>query len=215
MSLLKRIFPRPVAETKPQTATVRASADYVGLVNRIHAGDTDAENELMECFRAGVLQIIFYIVRNPALAEDLSQEALIKILTKIRNGELHEPESLKAFVSSVAKYHAIGNIRRIRQRDLTESLEQAEQIPDPSPNRLEELQKSEEYKEIREVIEELRPRDKEMIWRYYVNEEPKEVICADLGLTSQQFDRILHRARKRYRELYLKRKGRVDKSGDR
>jgi RNA polymerase sigma-70 factor (ECF subfamily) len=212
MSLLKRMFPRAVAGRESQTARESPGPHYAGLVSRIIAGDTHAEAELVGRFGAGVFQIILNIVRNPPLAEDLSQDALITILRKIREGDVQQPESLKFFVSSVAKYHAIGQIRRIRLRDCNESLEQAEQLPDPAPNLLEKLETAEHFIEIRAVIEELTPRYKKLLWRFYINEEPKDVICADLGLTSMQFDRVLHRARKRYKELYLKHKGPADKS---
>jgi RNA polymerase sigma-70 factor (ECF subfamily) len=201
------MFPRTVAEVERQTASGSPRLDYVSLVSRIIAGDRDGEAELVDCFGAGVFQIILNIVRNPPLAEDLSQDALITIIKKIRKGDVQQPEKLKFFVLSVAKFHALGQIRRLRRRDSNESLELAERLPDPAPNQLEKLQASEEFKEIRIVIDELIPRYKELLLRFFVNEEPKDVICADLGLTSTQFDGVLHRARKRYRELYLKSKG--------
>jgi DNA-directed RNA polymerase specialized sigma24 family protein len=76
---------------------------------------------------------------------------------------------------------------------------------------LEELQTSEESGEIRELLQDLRPRYRQLLLRFYINEESKEVICADLGLTPKQFDNVLHRARNSYKELYLKRKGHVKK----
>lgn len=38
--------------------------------------------------------------------------------------------------------------------------------------------------------------------RFYIVEEEKEQVFADLGLTRSQFNLVLHRARKRYKELY-------------
>jgi RNA polymerase sigma-70 factor (ECF subfamily) len=118
-----------------------------------------------------------------------------------------KPESLGPFVASVARNHAIEQMRVIRRR-ASEDLEHADQVPDPSPSPLEQLQTSEKNDEIREVIGQLIPRDKVLMLRFYIKEEPKEVICADLGLTSAQFDRVLHRARNRFGALYLKRKAR-------
>ena len=207
MSLLKRLFSPTVADLKPQTATGCAQTDYSEVVRRILRGDKDAEAQLVDCFRDGIFQIILNIVRNPPLAEDLSQDALLTIIKKIRNGDLQQPEKLKYFVLSVARFHAIGQIRGIRRRGFSENLEAAETLPDPSPNQLEELQTSEEFAEIRAVMDELIPRYRELLLRFYVNEEPKDAICADLGLTSAQFDGVLHRARNRYREMYLKSKG--------
>lgn len=213
-SLLNRMLPLTTAGVDRQ-ASGNPHPEYGRLVNRIIDGDTDAEEELVNRFGAGVFQIILRIVRNPPLAEDLSQDALITIIKKIREGAVEQPESLNAFVSSVARFHAIGQIRKIRRRGLSEDLEQAEQLPDPSPSRLEELQTSEQLAELRDLIWELIPRYRELLLRFYIKEEPKDVICADLGMSSMQFDGVLHRARKRYKELYLKRKDLAEKGGHR
>jgi RNA polymerase sigma-70 factor (ECF subfamily) len=62
---------------------------------------------------------------------------------------------------------------------------------------------------VRQVIRELgTERDRDILLRFYIAEEDKERISADFGLTSLQFNRVLHRARERYRELYLQRTGR-------
>jgi RNA polymerase sigma-70 factor (ECF subfamily) len=59
---------------------------------------------------------------------------------------------------------------------------------------------------VRRILNELRPaRDREVLYRFYIAEQEKEHICAELGLTSLHFNRILFRARERYRELYEKR----------
>ncbi len=66
---------------------------------------------------------------------------------------------------------------------------------------------------VRQVIQELgTPRDRDILLRFYIAEEDKERISADFGLTSLQFNRVLHRARERYREIYLERAG-LERSG--
>ena len=207
MSFPKRMFPGAVAVVESQTASGSPRPDYGGLVSRIIAGDTDAEAELVAIFKGRIVHIILRITNNTSLVEDFSQDTYLIVIRKIRNGDVKEPKSLGSFVASVARNHAIEQIRGFK-RPLSEDLELAEQVPDPSPSPLEQLQISEKYDEIREVIGQLRPRDKALILRFYINEEPKGVICADLGLTAAQFDRVLHRARNRFAPLYLKRKAR-------
>jgi RNA polymerase sigma-70 factor (ECF subfamily) len=45
-------------------------------------------------------------------------------------------------------------------------------------------------------------RDIQVLYRFYIADDEKEQICADLGLTSLHLNRVLHRARERFRELY-------------
>ena len=175
--------------------------DYVQLVKRIIAGDTGAEADLVKRFQPAVLNIIRHDT-NSSMIEDFSQDILIIVILKIRNGELKHAESLGSFITSVAKNHVIEQMRRIRRRP-SEDLDKADQVRDPSPTALEQLQKSERLKKVRNLLDELNPRYRELLLRYYINEEPKEIICADLGMTSKQFDGVIHRARKSYRTIYL------------
>lgn len=203
-SLLKRM----------SAPTASAHPDYASLVQRIIDGDAAAEAELISIFKDRVSHITRRIAHNASLAEDLWQDTVFTVIKKIRNGDLQQPESLGYFVASVARNHALEQMRGIRRR-ASEGLEHAEHVPDRSPSPLDQLQTSENRKEIRQLIDELIPRDKAVILRFYINEEPKEVICADLDLTSDQFDRVVHRARKRFKALYLKRKGLAEGDGNR
>jgi RNA polymerase sigma-70 factor (ECF subfamily) len=211
--LLKRMFPQAAAGHENPLTSAIPQPDYVRLVTRIIEGDATAEAELVELFRDPVLHIIRRLTNNSSMVEDFSQETLITVIKKIRNGDLHQPESLAGFIVSTARFHTIEQLRRIKQRAVIEDLDQAEQVPDPTPNRLEQLVTSEQGDEIRNLLEELTPRYRELLLRFYINEESKEVICVDLGLTSAQFDGVLHRARNRYRTLYLERKRRAEKWG--
>jgi RNA polymerase sigma-70 factor (ECF subfamily) len=202
-SLLKRMSP-PLA----------AHPDYGSLVKRIIDGDDAAEAELIAIFKDRVSHIIRRIANNTSMAEDFSQDTLFTVIKKIRNGDLQQPESLGFFIASVARNHALEQMRGIRRR-ASEDLEHANHVPDPSPSPLDQLQTSEKLKEIREVIDQLIPRDRAVILRFYINEESKEKIRADLGLSSEQFDRVVHRARNRFKALYLKRKGLSEKHGNR
>jgi RNA polymerase sigma-70 factor, ECF subfamily len=211
-SLLKRMSP-PTAAERP-TNSASAHPDYPNLVHRIIDGDAAAEAELVAIFKDRVFHIIRRIANNTSLVEDFSQDTFLLVIRKIRKGDLQQPESLGSFIAGVARNHAIEQMRILRKR-ANEDLEHAEQLPDQSPNPLDQLQISERHTEVREVIDELRPRDRILLLRYYINEEPKEVICADLGLTREQFDRVVYRARKRFGALYLKRKELSEKDGGR
>lgn len=59
-----------------------------------------------------------------------------------------------------------------------------------------------------EVLDQLSiPRDRELLRRFYLQDEDKEAICSDLGLSAQHFDRVLYRARQRMRDLIEEQKG--------
>jgi RNA polymerase sigma-70 factor (ECF subfamily) len=171
------------------------------LVRRIMVGDQLAEEELYRRYRQGVSFIIRRRVRTEV--EDLCQETFRIALEKIRRGEVREPDKLSGFICGLARNLAIGHLRR---RSRYDSLNPDEL--DPAPNQYDELLQQERAKIVRQVISEMNSeRDRQILFRFYIAEEDKKKICADLGLTSLHFNRVLSRARQRFKELYKKELG--------
>jgi len=179
--------------------------DLPELVRQIIAGDTNAEEEMILRYRDGVYQIIYQVVRNDSVAEDLSQESLMKSLEKIRQQEVREPEKLSGFICSIARFVALDYIRKMRAALKSEDVDAAERIPDPSASPFEQLLDKERAEIVRRVIGEMKvQRDRDILFRYYILDEGKEDICAALKITREQFARIIFRAHQRYKELHLK-----------
>jgi hypothetical protein len=44
-------------------------------------------------------------------------------------------------------------------------------------------------------------RDRELLVRFYLNDEEKDAICRELNLSQEHFNRVIFRARNRFREL--------------
>lgn len=177
------------------------AADPAFLVARIQSGDAAAEAELVERYSRGVGIIIGRIVRDGFAADDVSQETFRLVLEKIRGGEVREPERLSGFVCGIARNLALVQLRRARP---LETLQESD-VPQADDDPLDRLLENERADAVRQVLRELRtPRDHEILRRFYIDEEEKESICADLGLSSLHFNRVLHRARERFRELYAR-----------
>jgi RNA polymerase sigma-70 factor (ECF subfamily) len=173
------------------------------LVSRIRAGDQQAEVELVECYSPVVMSIIRREVGATALADDLYQESFCIILEKVRRGDVREAKKLSGFVCGVARNQVIKHFQRaVRQRNIAET-EDAVYISHPAPSQLEQLLQREKADIVRQILKEMtNERDIQVLFRFYLAEHDKKQICADLGLTSMQFNLVIHRARERYRELY-------------
>ena len=176
------------------------------IVRRIRAGDPGAENELVDRYRRGVAAILRRSGAEPAVAEDLSQETFALGLRKIREGEIRQPERLAGFLCSLARNLAIEHFRRAGARRIAGSPDEDAASPAESP--LEELLREERAAVVRSVLAELpSERDRQVLHRFYLAEEDKEKICKDLGLSSLHFNRVVFRARERFKDIYLKRTG--------
>jgi len=172
------------------------------LVARILAGEKAAESELVQQYSRGVLIILNRATGDPSLSEDLSQETFQLTLEKIRGGDIREPERLSGFICSLARNLATDHYRRSRRSEQVDDPEAVEMIAATAPSQLDRVLQAERSMRVRLLLSELAPRDREILRRFYIEEEDKEQICADLKLSSLHFNRVLHRARERYRELY-------------
>lgn len=174
------------------------------LVERIIAGDRLAEEELVRLYRRGILVIVRKVIGNcnPSV-EDLSQETLALAITKIRGGEVRQPESLSGYIAALARNLAIAHLRKYSHEEGPEEVEAVDSAASP----LAVLISKERETAVRAVLKELKPvRDREILYRFYIAEERKEEICRDLGLSSLHFNRVLYRARERFRETYRNKK---------
>ncbi len=181
----------------------------VDLVRRIVSGEPAAEAELVQRFSRALSFLLRRLTRDEAAAEDLYQETFRLVIEKVRRGELREPERLPGFVSSLARNLFLGSARRGgRRQQWHGDFEAIETAPDPAPGQLAKLLTQERAAAVRHVLAELKnDRDREILSRYYIAGEDKEAICHDLGLSDLHFNRVLFRARQRYKELFERRQG--------
>lgn len=177
------------------------------LVGRIITGEREAEEELVSRYSRSIFLVINNIVRNHADAEDLLHEMFITVLRKIRRGDLNEPEKLSGFIRGVAKNIAQRHSRKATNRPLT-NIDEVPPPADPHRGPLEQLLLKEEVEIVRQVLGELtQERDRQIIIRYYIMEEDKESVCANLGLTGEQFNKVRFRALGRFKELHDEKRG--------
>ena len=182
--------------------------DVAALVRRIQTGDPAAESELVARFSHGLLLMLRRLVQNPALADDLHQETLALVLGKIRRGEVREPEKLAAFIRSTARNLFIADRRKeARYRSLDEGDEEGLRpvpaLADRGPAPLEKVLAEEEARLVQRLLGELRfDRDRQLLLRFYLSDDSKEEICADLEIEPQRFNKVLFHARERLRELW-------------
>lgn len=181
------------------------SRDVAALASRIAAGDRDAEEELVQRYSRGVTVILSQTISDRTLVEDLRQEAFRMIIEKVRAGELRDPERLPGFVCNLARNLAIGQHRRASRRGETVGLEEVSAQPSRVLSPFDQVLRRESAGLMRRVLEELpTERDRRILYCFYVLEQDKASICAELGLSSLHFNRVLHRARERFRERYQK-----------
>jgi RNA polymerase sigma-70 factor (ECF subfamily) len=181
------------------------------LVARIRSGDRRAEERLIEVYGRGIAILLDRHTNGRPEAEDLFQDTFRLVLEKLRNDELREPSRLPGFIAQIARSLAIEHYRKAARRKTEPDSDALADVPASGFGPLSDLLVRERSDLVRRVIEELgTSRDREILLRFYIAEEDKDRISADFGLSSLQFNRVLHRARERYREIYRER---VERAG--
>jgi RNA polymerase sigma-70 factor (ECF subfamily) len=149
----------------------------------------------------GLRALIMRRVRDPQVAADILQDAAVTTLEKLRAGEIAQPNSIGGFVYRVALNH----LRNYRRKDRTgvSSSEELESLPDgnETPD-MAGIDGAQWAAALRRMLEKLpTARDRELLIRFYLEDESKEAVCAALGLSDDHFNRVLFRARNRFRAL--------------
>jgi RNA polymerase sigma-70 factor (ECF subfamily) len=173
------------------------------LAQRIRNGDRTAEEELVRRYSQGLLFHLRRTAGDADLADDLHQETFRVVLERLRGGGIEEAERLAGYILGTGRKLFLGGWRKRTRRGEGTSLDAAgADPPDTVPGQLDQVLREEEIRKVRRLIGELgTARDRQILFRFYVAEERKEKICADLGVESQHFKRVLFRARQRLKEL--------------
>jgi RNA polymerase sigma factor (sigma-70 family) len=176
------------------------------LAARIANGDRHAEDLLIQRYTRPVLQVLYKrLPHQPDMARDLAQETFIVALIRLRGGGIDDPERLAGFLRKTAIHLVIGELRKAaRRRTEVDSASIAGAL-DAAAGPAGSLERSQAIQIVRELIAEMPVvRDRDLLWRYYVLEHDKVTLCDAFSLSPEHFDRVMHRARSRFKELMEK-----------
>jgi len=176
--------------------------DWAQLVARIHDGDPAAMEELYGIFGKGIR---YFLLRNLGADEldDKVHDCFVIVAQAIQNGELRDPARLMGFVRTVVKRQIAATIeaavtRRRTQVDYQDTLFTLSDWKDDPERTLLNRQRAEIA---RRVMAGISRRDREILRRFYVEEQPQEMICEEMGLSYNQFRLLKSRAKARFGEL--------------
>jgi RNA polymerase sigma factor (sigma-70 family) len=149
------------------------------LAERIKAGDSAAEEELVSTYRRGLLAIARARTRDREAAQDLTQQVLVEALKALRTGKLREAEKLSAFLEGIA-HNVINSFLRTQVRR-AECLLDEEQLVASDP--VEAHESAERQRLLRREIETLSAVDQQILLWSLVEGHPLAEIAARLEMS--------------------------------
>lgn len=180
------------------------------VVRHAVIGREAAYRELIRRYQRPVFSLVFRMVRDRELAEDLAQETFVKVLNAI---DSYRPEyKFSSWIFKIANNAAIDHLRRRNLDTLSldgsphaESAEAIEattlQISDGAESPLDEVANRELGSRIERAIQRLRPEYRNCILLRHVDGRPYEEIAEILDLPLGTVKTYIHRARNELRIL--------------
>jgi len=156
---------------------------------------------------AGLRAQLARVTGSMELASDLLQDAVVTALQKLRAGQISDPTHLDGYVYRVALNHLRNYRRKDRSRTAT-SEELSEPVESTESSRpVKDLEVDQWARLVKQLLQQVPlARDRELLVRFYLDEESKQELCQAFGLTELHFNRVIHRARDRFKDL-LQRRG--------
>jgi RNA polymerase sigma-70 factor (ECF subfamily) len=154
-----------------------------------------------------LLQVFHHRRIDRDAAEDLLQRTFLQAIKKIRTEGLDDPGNLGGYLYRTACKLATAYWRGELSRRHESDRELLTNLKDEALTLEERVDHGQLAKHVRDLIDHLPvPRDREVLERFYLQEEPRISIRESLKLTDMQFNQVLWRARQRFGDI-LRRHG--------
>jgi RNA polymerase sigma factor (sigma-70 family) len=174
------------------------------IVEDIVAGHAPAEQALYQVLNR-TTRLFFLQQLGWQQADDLVPDLFMTVLQSIRAGRMRDAESLMGYVTIIARRMVARTIRQISAARSRELSPDDTLLSDRSSNPEQERQRKETHDLMRRVLSEMTPQAREILRRFYLDEQPAPQICREMGLTGDQFRLLKWRAKARFGLLARKR----------
>ncbi|NKB33114.1 MAG: sigma-70 family RNA polymerase sigma factor [Pseudomonadales bacterium] len=180
------------------------------IIAGISKGDQEAETAMIEKYGRALMYILEKRTGDKERAKDLQQETFLVVLQKLRREPLSDPTKLAAYLQNTAVNLHIGEIRKEVRRKTSPNSDYIEAIESSNNDAYRDLVNARSKVAVKQLLEELQnARDRKILTLYYIEEKDKVSICEILDLSHRHFDRVISRARSRFREIVESRKDEI------
>lgn len=173
------------------------------IIERCREGDNGARYELYTCYSSTLMGVAMRYVGSMSSAEDVVQDAFIRIFTSITKFKNRGAGSLRAWLVGVTVNVALESLRR-RSKELCVSLDEVfiDKLEEPSFGEVEALS----YEEMLTLLGTLPEGYRTIFNLYYIEEYSHKEIASMLGINHKSSASQLVRAKRALAErvkIYL------------
>jgi RNA polymerase sigma-70 factor (ECF subfamily) len=169
-------------------------------VQRLAAGESETERHFVSYFTPLLQSKLSRRQLKRQDVEDLRQETFLRVLCALRLGhKLEKAECLGAYVNGICN-----NVFLEFLRGKAKASQWDENMPEPrAPGAGIESQlvSDESRRRVRKLIDDMSPKDGGLMRAVFLEERDKDEVCREFGVGRDYLRVLLHRAKKRFREL--------------
>ena len=177
-------------------------------LEQLRAGDFRTQEHFVAYFSELIRLKLGKRLHSRPEIEDARQETFTRVLSALRRDDgVRQPERLGAFVNSVCNNVLLEHYRSASQEAPGAEEEAAANIPDPALSAVDIIANREIQRKVRHILDELPEKDRRLIKEIFLDERDKDEVCRDLGVDREYLRVLLHRAKKSFKSLYLKKMG--------
>jgi len=196
--------PDEQSETSAGKALERDESSDFSLVEAV-AERSELQNQLYLRYRRPLLQVFHHRRIDRDAADDLLQRTFLQAIKKIRTEGLDDPGNLGGYLYRTACKLATAYWRGELSHRHENDRELLTNLKDEALSLEERLDHEQLAKHVRDLMDHLPvQRDREVLERFYLHEEPRTAIRESLQLTDMQFNQVLWRARQRFGDILRK-----------
>ena len=136
------------------------------LISLYQAGSNPAIETIIARYKDKMYTAIYMLVKDQYLAEDIFQEAFLKIIRTIKSGRYAEQGKFLPWALRVAHNLCMDHFRRVRQQvsvTMADGSEIADLLPMAHTNGGERLEERQTHQSVRELIESLPEEQREVV----------------------------------------------------
>jgi RNA polymerase sigma-70 factor (ECF subfamily) len=173
-------------------------------LQRLCAGDFRTEEHFVGYFSELIRLKLRSRLRSPQAIEDVRQETFARVFAMLRREGIRQPDRLGALVNSVCNNVLLEHYRS-SSRDTSMEEGQETEIPDTSIDVVAAIEQQEVEDKVRQILEELPEKDRRILKEVFLDERDKDEVCRDFGVDRNYLRVLLHRAKRSFKTVYLKR----------
>ena len=175
----------PILADGDSTPRLPPDPDWTEIVAGIQRGDPSCSETLYSVFSRGIRYLIARQLGWRDL-DDRVHDAFLTVLAAISRHELREPEKLMGFVRTIVKRQIVANIRlavKSRRHGACAAILVHHRHDDPEQS----AAWREKVDLMKATLIKLTRRDRELLTRFYLDDQPESQIRDDMRLTATQF----------------------------